>query len=269
MVRAKKTQMVPSPWEQQLAESIADTAIMLQGMGGSSTYVSLNGGMFTFNEAQLPTPLNVVIVASSRLNVHYAGAYDSDNPTPPICFALTDRKLPPAEREAAMRPHETAPEPQAYTCKECELNKYGSGARDRGKACANKVKLAMLSAEALESPGVQDAPPALLLVPVTSGKIYKRYVDELANVLKRPTFGVVTAIDIIPDTKTQFKLVFKAVGNVNPKTGMQIVARREEMYKLLNEPPVLFTDDDQLTAAPKKKAATKKKAADKKKGARF
>ena len=50
--------------------------------------------------------------------------------------------------------------------------------------------------------------------PVTSVKLFSNYVQGIANVSKRPLSTVITRIKLVPDAKTQFKMTFELVGDI-------------------------------------------------------
>lgn len=250
MVARTKMTVAAAAWEKAMAVHVKDTTEALAGIGGGGSFISLSGGQFTFDDAALPSPLPVVIVNSMRENLYYPDAYDPNNIVAPVCFALADLNLPSDDREGRLQPHPTAPQPQSETCAQCPMNKFKSDDRGRGKACKNTIKLAMISAESLDGAGLPEAQPAMLRIPVTSLKNYKSYVDKLANVIGRPTFGVITKIDIVPDQRTQFKLTFTAGELVGPKVGTVILQRLPEINNLLMEPPALLTVDEEPTQKP-------------------
>jgi DNA-directed RNA polymerase alpha subunit len=87
----------------------------------------------------------------------------------------------------------------------------GSADTGKGKACKNVRRLALVAEDALESAeDLAIAEVRTLKVPVMSGKGWANYVrNTLGEDLQRPYWGVVTTISLMPDPKSQFKVVFE------------------------------------------------------------
>jgi hypothetical protein len=80
----------------------------------------------------------------------------------------------------------------------------------RGKACKNVRRLALVTSDALASAeDLKDTEVRVLKVPVMSVKGWALYVkNTLKEELRRPYWGVVTTIKVVPDPKSQFRVVF-------------------------------------------------------------
>lgn len=269
MARKATTELSTVTWERELATYAKETSDALINVGGSA-YISTANGQFSFNDMTLPNPLPVVIVDALRENMYYEGVYDADVAASPVCFSMADLDLPGPKREGAMKPHPTSPQPQSESCTGCPMNKFGTDIRGRGKACKNTVRLGLLSAETLDPAGVETAQSAMLRVPVTSVRGFKAYVDQVANVLGRPLFGVITKMELVADAKTQFKLVFTVEDKLAAKVGTGVLKQRGPVRELLLVPPALRDSEEVAVAAPKKRrgAAPAPKTA-KKKRAKF
>jgi hypothetical protein len=179
----------------------------------------------------------------------------------PTCFAF--HKDPETKDE--MAPHPSVFKEDCFTpqhdgeCKDCPMNEWGSADKGRGKACSNRRRLAIIPAGSYNRQGksnnydlemfddeahYKSAEEAYLKVPVTSGKNFDKYVRELSEEFKRPTFAVFTRIWSEPDPKSQFKLNFEMLDLV-PNELMEAVFKR---YKDLNERidfPYLPPSDDE------------------------
>lgn len=223
-------------WEDEMAREAAVAAKMEQNSGGGQ-FFSVKSGRLSFADAPIPNDQMAVIILDSMMeNVFYEADYDPDSPASPVCFAF-------GRAEEEMVPHDvvfengTAQSPQ---CKTCQWNEWGSADKGRGKACKNGRRLAMIGAGSLDKDGVftLDEDPesfssgvvGYLRVPVTSVKGYATYVNQVANVLKRPPYGVITKVRVVPDSKTQLRVIFEVLCRV-PDDLMQIVMTRAKEAK--------------------------------------
>lgn len=192
----KKQTTALAGWEQRLAQEAKDDAAREITQG---RFISVKGMRFHYNGKELQHPLNVVVMDSIYENARYEGDYDPDKPRAPICFAFSrDGK--------DMRPHELAAKPQSPTCATCHWFKFGTADKGKGKGCKNTRRMALMM------PGsMKDIPNAEIVYyrpPVTSVKNWSKYVNGLDSVLKRPAWSVVTALEIKPDGKNQFEVLF-------------------------------------------------------------
>ncbi len=227
MATAKKAKAAPSTsralanWDEEMAKAAAAAAKMEEGAAGGQ-FFSVKGGQLTWADAPIrDNQIGVIIVDHILENVFYQGAYDADTPQSPSCFAF-------GREEKLMAPHKIVIEAgqqecgASGLCHGCEQNEFGTAETGKGKACRNTRRLALLSAGTWNEQGkfelVEDAEDALaaasfafLKLPVTSVKGYASFVQQLATTLKRPPFGIVTKIKVVPDKKTQFKVVFDAI----------------------------------------------------------
>lgn len=209
-------------------EAMADQAqAEIPATGG--TFLSTKGGILTFGEEQMPgNQVCVVIVDAILENTAYAGRYDPNDKAPPVCYAFGR-----LDEQKNMAPHpsmEDHPDyfvPQAESCAVCPLNEYGSADTGRGKACQNRARLALLPAgyfmpkgragraqeyelEIFEDPDhYRTADIAYLKLPVLSVKNYFKFVNDAAAVHRRPPFGVIARVYLVPDQKAQFKVEFE------------------------------------------------------------
>lgn len=192
-------------WDEELAKHAKEAAqTEASAMGGS--FISTRGGVFTFNGGEVPGGKMTVIVLDHVIEHHfYNTRYNPDAPSSPVCFAF-------ARADDDLKPHEQSAEPQHDTCAGCPNNEFGTAETGRGKACANIRRLALLTEDGLEDIGA--ASIAMLKVPVTSVKAWAGYVNQLADVMKRPPFAVLTEVSIHKDPKTQFKLQFKLLEKI-------------------------------------------------------
>ncbi len=246
-------------WDKKLAEDAAvakgmeDSVQMGQWMSIKSGVLSFNGGALEGNHVE------AVVLDHVLENVFYEGEFDADNPSGPVCFAF-------ARKDGELKPHADSVKPQGGEdgmCKGCPKNEFGSADTGRGKACKNTRRLALIPADTLDSvDGIKDAQVAFMKLPVTSVKPWAAYVNQLAEVMKKPPMGVVTDIIVKPDMKNQVAVTYKCVDTVkNPQVLGALFELKERVSKEIEFPYVPFEDND---AAAKKKPA--KKAAGKPKG---
>ncbi|MGH6628176.1 MAG: hypothetical protein ACREB3_00415, partial [Burkholderiales bacterium] len=157
----------------------------------------------------------------------------------------------------------------------CPQNVFGSAETGRGKACRNTRRMILMSAgtlhpktdafEVFTEPGqLQLAPMYMLNLPVTSVKGWATYVQNLRHAFHRPPYAVATLIRVIPDKKTQFRVTFEPLEQLDLGLMDTITKRREEAFQLAAQPRQLdFDEAPPLTAAarkPAKKVATKRTA---------
>lgn len=135
-------------------------------------------------------PFRAIILDHRNVNRYYTEAYNPQEPKPPKCFAINkDINL--------MAPPEEVVEPQATSCAECPMNKFGSAPTGKGKACRNQVRLALV----LEHSGA-DAEPMVMHLPPTALKGWASYYTRLQQHGMLP-FQVVTEIALDPNSPYQ------------------------------------------------------------------
>lgn len=263
MARAPKTPTTTStaivPWDERLAQE-AEIAAGMEANSGGGQFFSFRGGMMSFNDAPVPgNQLAVVILDSVLENVFYEGAYDPDTPMPPTCFAF-------GRDEATIAPHQTVfdhEQAQHDQCKGCPMNEWGTADKGRGKACRNTRRLGVIQAGEIDERGqfkpftdpehFEKAGVGYMKLPVTSVKGYATFVKQVAGALRRPPYGIFTKIRLIPDAKTQIKVLFEPISKVPDALMSAIVARHEEVMSVIEFPYSLDVEERQEPA--KKPAA--------------
>jgi hypothetical protein len=76
------------------------------------------------------------------------------------------------------------------------MNKFGTGANGKSKACQNRLVLALLPPDA-----TKETPLALLDISPTAIPGFTSYVSTVARAVGRPPYGVITQIDCDPDSR--------------------------------------------------------------------
>jgi len=264
MVARRKTSKSVVAWDEELAKQ-AEVAAGLEASSGGGEFFSTAGGVLSWQDAPLSNnEMAVIILGSVFENVYYDKPYDPDVPQAPTCFAF-------AEEEANLTPDDVVVKAgQAQStdgCKTCEHNQWGSADRGRGKACRNTRRLAMIPAGTFARDGgfeifenvdhYMNTPAGFMKLPVTSVKGYANFVKQVAGALKRPPFGIISRVAVVPDPKTQFKVIFEPLQKVPDEFMGTIMERRADITSQINFPYQLDTEDE---APPSRSRAAKKPA---------
>ena len=198
-------------WEEEMKAAAVKQAAGEKVFGVGVSRINISGGvMMVDGDAVEGNSLDVVVLAAVPLNEYYSKPYDPRTPTVPTCYAYGDPNA--ADPEDGMAPGDVE-EKQGDDnglCAGCWANQMGSADVGRGKACKNARRLLLVTEDAVESgEALTAAEPRSLSVPVMSVKNWAKYVkDVLAEELKRPFYGVVTTVSVVPDPKSQFKVQF-------------------------------------------------------------
>jgi hypothetical protein len=269
----KPTTTAIANFDEELAK-MAGASATLTDSGGGGRFFSTRAGVLQFDDAALPGNQMCVIVAAWCLeNVYYAEAFDSDNRTPPTCFAFCKN---PDEKDE-MAPHEIVDKEdvfdrQADACGECPQNEWGSAAKGRGKACSNRRRLALIPAGTYKSVGrgggfdldliddaehFRTADEAYLKIPVMSGKGFDAYVRDVADQLRRPLFAVYTRVYLTPDPKSQFKVNFELIEPVENELIPVLMERFRKLHEDIDFPYTPFKEEEE--DAPARTTAASKK----------
>jgi hypothetical protein len=240
-------------WQEELARQAQEAAEQEAGTGGK--FFSIKGGQLAFDGMPIPGNRMAVIVLDSVIsNTYYADKYDSENPSPPSCYAF-------GRDEKSMKPHENVSSPEASGCAECAFNKFGSAGK--GKACQNRRRLALMAAGTLNEKAftpfcAEEIPNQLvgfLALPPTSVNAYGTYVKNLAGALKVPPRAVFTKVEIVPHPKHQFEVSFTALGQVPADMLGAVMQRHKEVRDMIE-----FPYPDASEAPPAKEEAKPRKA---------
>lgn len=196
--------------------------------------------------------LDVVIVDFVYMNAYYEDAYQKGVVSSPVCLSLH-----PEPKGAVPSPNSR--DAQCGDCDGCAQNAFGS--KGKGKACQNRVLIAVLPADAEEGSAF-----AILDIPPTSIKGFSNYVSSVAAALQRPPYGVITRISCDPN-ETYAKVIFSDPQPFDMENEEDVArvtmirSRREEARtRLMTEPDLNAAND---APAPKKtalKAPVKRRA---------
>lgn len=213
--------LAEAEWEREVAEHATDATAL---GGGGVESISTKGGKFTFNGAVLSQPLAVIILDVVRENAYYEGEYDADEVKPPRCFAIARVEKPGDDEQ--MAPPADLKTKESERCASCWANEFGSAERGKGKACKNRLRLAVLPAGDVEPEVLVRQDPALLRVPPTSIKHFSKYAKQLSGAMKKPPFAVVTELELHDDDSAMFRFSFDFKGALGAQQGAVVVAKR-------------------------------------------
>lgn len=270
---SKSTSVVK--WDEELARQ-AEVAAGMEANTGGGQFFGLKSGVLTWQDAPLPNNQMAVVILDSILeNVFYEGAYDPDVPQGPTCFAF-------GREEKTLAPHQLVLDGSnqmcgaSGLCDGCEMNEFGSADVGRGKACRNTRRLAMIPAGTFNAAGklelIDDVEHfeataiGFMKLPVMSVKGYASFVKQVAGALKRPPFGIVTKVKVIPDAKSQFRVTFEPIMNLPDDVMGAIMARHEEAMATIDFP--YQPNDEEAPAKPKRGTRAAQKPAGKTTAAR-
>lgn len=237
-------------WEAKMAELAQKATKVEEHVGSGGNFIGTRGGVLMYNGAEVPgNEMDVVVIDHIIENAYYGDRYDADNPGPPSCFAL-------GRDDKDMAPHENSSEKQSDACAGCPMNEFGSAETGRGKACKNIRRLALITADQLDN--VADAEVAYIKVPVTSVKGWAGYVRQLATTLNRPPLGVITRISLHRDDKTQFKMKFELIEQIEDAEAFEaLIAKSEAVAPEIEFP---YQPADEQEERPRKKGKPQRKA---------
>lgn len=229
-------------WEAEMAKQAEVAAASQRAMGGGGKFFGMAAGTLSFDGQPLPgNQMAVIILADTMMNSYYEGKYDPDNRASPKCFAF-------AKDESQLEPHANVDadpyfDRQNDVCAGCPQNEWGSADTGKGKACQNRVRLAMIPAGSYKPKGgrnagfdlelfddpdhFKSAEEAFMNLPVTSVAEYTTFVRGLAAELRRPPHGVIANVYLEAHLKHQFHVKFEVLEEL-PKELMPIIMPRHK-----------------------------------------
>jgi hypothetical protein len=207
--------------------------------------IKIDNKQFKLPDGSVAPALDVVIVDFVYYNTYYETGYQKGVVSAPVCAALS-------VEPKGMAPLNGCSDLQSAGCDGCAQNQFGS--KGAGKACQNRVLIAILPADATES-----TPMAILDLPPTSIVPFQKYVASVAGALQRPPYGVITHVEC-DQNETYAKIIFSDPQLFDLESDEDVAAvnlirsRRQEARERLLTPPDLTAAND---AAPAKKPALK------------
>jgi hypothetical protein len=251
-MQAEETKNLPVAWEEELANEARDVAVLERPKFAN---FSIRSGILAYQGVAIPgNNMDCVVVASGFEQRLYEGAFDPDNPSSPVCFALS-------LSGEDMAPHEKSKDPKADSCAECPNNKWGSAMRDgrpsRGKACKSVRRLILIPKTAIEqAKGVDKAEMGMLSVPVTSVSNWANYVNLCSAQYKRPPYAMLTNVGVKPHMKNQIEVTFNPAGLIMDQETVLAVRNKQEMARQVIMAP--YDSAESAERAPEEAAAPKK-----------
>lgn len=179
-------------------------------------------------------PIDVVILRSSPsvLRQYWGRDYKVGDTAPPMCYSnsLLDNE----------RPNANSMQPQATSCRECPHNIKGSGRTGSSRACASRVKIAVVTAGNIKASNVyeMDIPPASLWGDGEhEGTPNARYTyNAFAKFLSlkgRDTRQIITRITMDEASPTP-KIWFAPVGIIQDVDTIQCIAERSNTKEIID-----------------------------------
>ncbi len=200
-------------------------ALRARLMAPTGDKIKISNKQFKLPSGDVLDFLDVVVVDFVYYNTYYEGAFDSNNMVPPNCFAI-------AMDPKALTPSNNAPEKQCESCAGCWANEFGSSGK--GKACQNRVLMAVLPQDAKE-----DTPFAILDISPTAVKGFSSYLQSVVRGLGKMPYEVVTHIECNPAMKHDVAL-FSDPQAIEDDGLLGLIESRlgEAMERLATEPDV-------------------------------
>lgn len=218
---------LPSELQERFGKYVDRDRAAAKTSAGGWPWISLQGGLMTIGDRNLGDVLQCVVLGSIKEKTYFAGKYQPGKSAPPACFALDiagdeDIMGPPPELESR----------KADRCIDCDFNVFGSAENGRGKACRDHVRLVLIPWE--DGMGVErihEIEGARLRVPPTSLAGFPTSFSEYGREItgeeyRRPLFSVVTAIGVEKDPRTQFKVHFRRMSDIDDFSLLDALERR-------------------------------------------
>ena len=210
---------------------LADRAIAVQNQitAAPTNVIRTKGRVFTMPDGTTNQgPLSCVILDFVSFNSLFKGAYNPQNPQPPVCWAVGNLH--------DMKPSASCPEPQnpGGDCAQCPKNQWGSATNGgKGKACKNQFKIALIPSD------LKDADPNkiyTLNVSPTGMKVFSAYVRRIQKALGDDALPmrVVTEVSFDPAQAYPSLLFREKDLNSNLHASIQLFDEAHEM--LMREP---------------------------------
>lgn len=204
--------------------------------------IKISDKQFHLPGGDITDSMDVVIVDFVYYNAYYDSVFDKDNITPPACIALSPEPK-------GMTPSDNSPDKQNDTCTGCWANEFGS--KGKGKACANRILIAVLPADASE-----DTPLSILDISPTATKGFSSYLGSVARALGKMPYEVITHVECNQSLKYDVA-VFSDPQLIDDEAFIGMVESRvdEARERLMTEPDMTVEEK----AAPAAKRASKLK----------
>lgn len=251
----KSTGRALAPWDEDLARAAAASKERAASLA-TGQFMSTKSGQLSYNGSPFPgNKVAAIIVAWGYENTFYEGAYNPDAQSSPSCFAfgLEQKTMEPHENVVRLKnaQHDRCGIAGRPGC--CPQNEFATASTGKGKACGNRIRLALVAAGGWDNHGkfepdgveeIEGSNIVFLRVPPTSLQGFASYVNVLDATVHRPPHGVFTEISIVP-SDVQFSTVFKPLGKIGDEYRAAVEARVAEA-----EGALFFPYPDYEPAAP-------------------
>lgn len=218
-------------WQQALADNAKEgKAPKEKALTGD--YISIKGGKFTLGGVKIGLDgkgreLDCFVIAWNFEKSYYDSDFVEGESNSPACVAIS-------YNEDGLAPLETSPNKQNDACEGCWANEWESADKGKGKACADRRRLAIVVAGADDKMELK-----LLGIPPTSLKNWKAYINELETLGIHP---MQAAVNISFDEDYTGggipPLIFEFVDEVTNEKALNITAAMlEPAAKLIEAEP--------------------------------
>jgi hypothetical protein len=210
------------PWKERLAQLAKQTEDAEKPTGN---FITFRAGQMLFNDNPVPgNKMLAVPIDYIFENAFYPEKFNPAKAMSPICYAF-------GRKDSELKPHADCEDPQNTTCDGCELNEWGSDPDGgKGKACKNTRRIALLHKDSLvDAKTILESAVAFCKIPVTSVKNWSTFANQCATVLKVPPLAVIAEVSVIPDSKTQFQVLFKGSGVISDDEILAALVAKQEM----------------------------------------
>ncbi len=218
--KAKSTPQLPADVLKELQDSAAKMQDSIGAPSGDKITLTRNKTFKLPNSDKEGETLRVVIIKHVSLNQYYPGKFDSKNPVPPVCVAVS-------EQAKGLVPFKDVPSRQSDDCDSCKQNEWIDGK----KACKNQYMLAVLAVDNQAEGEIMK-----LQVSPTGLKNYDKFVRKATSSGITVPHPISFICEISFDPKVDYpSLIFTEAG-LNHDVAIA-AGRRAEATKLLLTPP--------------------------------
>lgn len=159
-------------------------------------FISLKGKIFTLPDGTQLKDVDCIVVDYLRIN-QLLTPYVPSQRMQTLCWAI-------GRNDKTLAPNEDVENAESKTCATCPKNEFGS--KGKGKACTNKIRLAIVPPDAKSNADIW-----LVQIPPTSLADWTNYVKMIERLYGTSgTMRIVTKIKMNPDSDYP-KLVFQCL----------------------------------------------------------
>jgi len=211
--------------QEQIAQQLARQNETAQGLRSSGSYIGFKNAQLKVDGISIPdNQLNVRVLAVIHERAWYPKDFDADVVQVPDCYAL--------DSDA---PHDQASNPQSDACDICEMNKWGTAPRGRGKACRESARVIVIPSNV----PLASAQMYTAKVPVTSLGTVQSFTSR-CNQANKLSGEFVTKLSVVEDKKTFFKVHLTPVECTAEMDMAALLKAQDAAYQLAMTPyPVI------------------------------